>query len=525
MLLLPAFKGKAMDQNRLTLETTTPAYDAMTGYWGRVNAVRGGREAMIAAAQITLPQFPKETKGAYDFRVKNARFTDIFSDIVENLASKPFTKETTVKVENSESETEEFKSFGEDVDGGNNHLQVFASDVLINGMLNAIDWILIDYPSIGPGATLADARARGARPYWLRIPADRVLMALQDNVGGKVELTYFKFVEQTTIKDDKDNLVLVDQFRIFERPYDEDTGTYGHPQFKVYRAKSWTGVGADAFELVNEGSFGIDTIPVVPYATGKIQDNQFLVRPPFRNLVDLQIEYFQEENGIKNIKTLTAFPFFVAKNMDPIIDDKTQEPVEGSIGPSVLVYTGVPDDGQAQPDIEIKEPSGNSLNFLSNDLDKLEKKMRELGRMPLVAGTAGITQVAAAFASQASSSYLQVLAMLLKDALEKAFAITAKWQGKPDSISPEVYVHTDFAIEVGDEKGPQLVLDAYKERVVSAKTVRNEFLRRGILSPDFNEEDDEQARADEDAGSDTGGGEFETNVDDENANANNTTNP
>ena len=68
-------------------------YLAMKPYWDKVDAITAGVEAMRARSASYLPSFPNESRENYAYRVQSSRLTDIFSDITESLAAKPFTRE------------------------------------------------------------------------------------------------------------------------------------------------------------------------------------------------------------------------------------------------------------------------------------------------------------------------------------------------------------------------------------------------------------------------------------------------
>lgn len=133
--------------------------------------------------------------------------------------------------------------------------------------------------------------------------------------------------------------------------------------------------------------------------------------------------------------------------------------------------------------------------------------MRELGKMPMIAGTAGITQVAAAFASKKSSALIQIWAARLKDALENAMILTAKWMGQKD-LEPEIHVHTDFSVEIADADAPRILFDSCEAGLISRETYLTELVRRGILSPNFNIDKDSEAILN-DQPTDNSGDEFD----------------
>src|ERR1700756_5768803 len=115
------------DQNfSLNDDPSTPSSDYLTmlPYWRMVEAIKGGAEAMRAVAMGSttyasmsgpsqpvsnlrdlqrglaptypqspyLPCFPNESYADYENRRKWAPFTNLYEDIADNLASRPFSK-------------------------------------------------------------------------------------------------------------------------------------------------------------------------------------------------------------------------------------------------------------------------------------------------------------------------------------------------------------------------------------------------------------------------------------------------
>jgi hypothetical protein len=61
-------------------------------------------------------------------------------------------------------------------------------------------------------------------------------------------------------------------------------------------------------------------------------------------------------------------------------------------------------------------------------------------------------------------------------------------------------ISTDFIAMAGSTDEARAIGDAQKRGVVSAKTERVELKRRGILGPDYNEDEEEQRLAEEQQG-------------------------
>ncbi|MDG9793058.1 DUF4055 domain-containing protein [Brucella anthropi] len=472
---------------------TSADYKAMLGYWTKVAAIRGGVDAMRKAGKSYLPQFPNESDPNYDYRLANSKFTDIYSDIVENLASKPFSKEVTLA---NDTVPEAIKVVTEDVDGGGNHLHVFADTVFFNGIHNAIDWILVDYPTVPQGATLADEKRMGARPYWVNIPATDMLWVESKVINGKEQFTYAKIYEPVTQRDSAGTEQRIDRVRILLR--DElEGGQYGPARYEIWEKATTNNAG---WSLIAEGPISIGVIALVPFFTGRRDGSTWRIRPPMRNVAELQVEHYQQETNLKSAKELTAFPMLAGNGVTPPVDENGK-PIMAPIGPSVVLYAPPTPDGTKSGQWQFIEPSASSLKFLSEEVDKTETQMRELGRQPLTAGTSGITQVAAAFASQKSASAVQAWAFMLKDCLERAYVFTSMWLNV--KLEPTVYVNTDFAIELGEDKAPDTLLTMNERGKLSTQTLWQEMKRRSILSPEFDADEEEKRIMDELPGDDT----------------------
>ncbi len=476
-------------------------YRAMQRYWTTVDDILGGVETMRAGGKKYLPQFPNESSCNYQHRRKNSKFTNIFRDITENLASKPFTREVGLA---DDSVPEPIKAVVEDVDRAGNHLHVFAAEVFEAGIQKAIDWIFVDHTRLPQGATLADERRMGARPFWVRIPAENMLAVHSAIVDGKEEFVYARIDETYTQQDGMDEETIPCVRVLIRDPIRDGRQIlgYGQARFEVWeqttinsapgRAKSVT------WQKVDEGPISIGVIALVPFFTGKRTPGTWRIAPPMQDIADLQVEHYQQETNLKSAKELTAFPMFKGDGISPPLDKEGKQMVL-PLGPSTVLYAPMNENGN-HGQWGILEISAASLQFLSAQIKETEQQMRELGRQPLTAGSTGITQVAAAFASQKASSAIQAWAYLLKDALEKALRYTAQWLSI--TLEPTVYVNTDFAIELGSDKAPEVLLKMHDAKVISTETLRDEMKRRSILSPEFDNEAEEKRLEEELPGDD-----------------------
>lgn len=467
-------------------------YCAMRSYWDMVSTINGGAEAMRAAGVKYLPKFPEESQADYDHRKASAPFTNIYSDISRNLASKPFAKELQLK----EGSAQQLVDLCEDIDTQGNNLHVFASSTFRSGLDKAIDWIFVDYTKAPPAyggrpRTKAEEATLGLRPYWVHVPAEQMLAAYSDMIDGKEQFIHARIKEDTTERQGFEE-VCVERVRVLDRVQLAD-GSYAPATFQIFKAEKGTDGKVTWVSEEGPTPISIGVIPIVPFLAGKREGASWRVTPPLRDIAHLQIDEFQQEANLKSVKELTCFPMLVGSGVNGV-DEKGQA-IRVPVGPRGVLFAPMGGDGKFG-DWKFIEPSAESIKTLMQHLDDTQKNMRDLGMQPLT--TANLTVITTANVSLKAHSLLQALALSLKDALEQAFVFTCKWLG--DVPVPEVDIYTDFGVDM--EAGTELdaLLKSQAQGVLSKRTVQEEFKRRGVLSDNFDPEEEEQQLAEEEQG-------------------------
>lgn len=515
--------------DQVSPKTPSSDYTSMMRYWQMVEAILGGAEKlrqpvgagvnMGVAGPPTppsvlanlnrdvqfgafeyLPKFENETDGDYQRRRRNAPLTNIYSDISRNLASKPFSK----TLELAEETPNQYKKLAENVDGQGNNLHVFAGEVFKSGLDKGIDWILVDYTKVPAGSTLADEAGIGARPYWVRIQAERMLAVYSDFLNGNEIFVHARIYEPTIQRVDYVEQ-LVDRVRIFNREPiygeipDVNEGLiigYAAPTWEVWECQITQNVDSqgkttstETWAVVDSGDVTVGFIPLVPFRTGRRYGTTWKIDPPLRDLAYMQIEEFQQESNLKTIKELTAFPMLTGNGVNP-----PQDGAAITIGPHRVLFAPPNTDGRPGAWAFI-EPSSSSLTFLKDDLEALRKAMKDLGMQPLT--DANLTVVTTANVAMKAHNAVQAWALGLKDALQQAWKFTALWLKQKDE--PLVNVHTDFGVD--QQAGTELdfLAKCEAQAILSKKTVRAEAKRRGVLSDDFDEDAEDQQLAEEQA--------------------------
>lgn len=482
-------------------DTTSSDYDAMLPYWDKVDAILSGADAMRSAGEVYLPKFPNEIEADYTYRLASAKFTNVYKDVVDGLAAKPFAEEVGL----DEGSGAAFKALSDDIDGRGNNLHVFAEALFSGGVNYGVDWIFVDHTKAQPRGdglplTIADEREQGLRPYWVHVPAKRMLAVYSGQEQGREIFVHARMLE-SVVRRDGYTEESVERVRILNRdpvyavgldgvPLDQIIG-YAPATFEVWEKKT-RARGGSQWAMVEAGPVTVGVITLVPFATGRRLGASWRLIPPMQGVADLQVEHYQAETALKHIKELTAFPMLTGNGVQPQIEKG--KPVPVPVGPQAVLYAPpiMGDSSATHGEWKFIEPTAESLKFLSAEVAEIEKQMRELGRQPLTA-TAGITVVTAALASQKASSAVQAWALRLKDALEQAFEYTARWLGMSDEQAPEVTVYTDFALDGSDDKGLDALATARTNGDLSRRTYWAELKRRGLLSGDFDPDAEDTA--------------------------------
>ena len=441
---------------------------AMTPYWDRVTAILGGLDSMRSYTTLYLPKHPDESDSDYRVRLNLSKFTNIYRDVTEGLATKPFEEE--VGILGGAEVPKEVLEFAEDVDGSGNNLTMFSALTFFNAINYAVDWILVDFPAVDTSQVLsiADAKRLNLKPFWSHVLAVNVLEVKHEKIGSKKVLTYIRIKEPGIDRE-------LDKVRVFERIGDTVT---------------WSLYETDMERPIDGGVLSIGVIPMIPVITGRRDGDSWRFYPPMQDAADLQITLYQNESALEYIKHLAAYPMLAANGMVPEKSPDGKGVVKLAIGPSRVLYSK-PDGAGNFGEWKYIEPNANSMEFLKKDINSTKQDLRELGRQPLTALSSQLTTVTTSIAAGKAKSAVTAWALGLKDALEQAMLITCMWMGL--DYEPEVNVYTGFDNVMDDGSDLDTLNKARDRGDLSQETYWAELKRRKVLSPEFKTED-EQAR-------------------------------
>lgn len=468
-----------------TQDPSCPSSDAtfMSAIWQKIRNILDGLHAIRQCRATYLPVFEGETTEEYARRLNTTSWRPEFSDGLRNLSAKPFQKDITL----ADGANQQIKDFAEDVDGCGNNITRFSKEFFDTGVGFGLAALLVDYPTMQEGITLADEKASGARPYWCLIQPENILALYFENVGGFNRVSHIRFRECYTEREGFEERE-IDRIRVIERQDGKVVWEVweSNPVDPKATSKDKNKV---AYSKVGEGVITLEEIPVSLFFTGKKSGN-FRVRPPLNDLADAQIELYQKLSNKNEIQTFAGSPMLkllgVSNDQLPTEDDGSGKKTPTmQLGPKRIITLPPGTDG-AQPEADFIQPTAANMTELREDINDLIEYMRRLAMQPITDKSGNPTATGQAIDQAKAHSTLQSWALGLKDALELALKYTAQWMNI--NAEPEVLVFTDFGVDATGVQEMTVLQNMTSAGQLSAKTLRAEAKRRDMLSQEFDED-------------------------------------
>lgn len=447
--------------------TTSHAWDLMMPRWSKINALLGGTETMRAAETAYLPQHEEESDFAYSERLSKAVLFNATELTLDSMVGRPFAdpvKQLDVP--------DVVAAWLEDVDLQGTDVHTFARDWFRAGMAKAFSHVMVDFPrprqvTDDAGAprerTLEDDRVDNLRPYLVEVKPENVIFARAETVDGREVLTHVRIQEVVTEVDGFAE-VQIEQIRVWEPGL-----------ITVFRKKE-NARKDDEWEQVDQYEYGLDFIPMVTFYAAR--DGFMEGKPPLTDLADLNVAHWQSDSDQTSIMTVSRFPMLAATGIttDGGGSDTT-------VGPNVQLEASDP-----QAKFYYVEHSGKAIAAGRQDLLDKEERMAEYGSQFLKKRPGTATATARALDSAESTSPLQDMATRFENALNTALQIMGIWANQQETGALEIM--KDFGPEEIEAADFDALKDARTRRDISRKTYLEELGRRGVLSDEFDADED-----------------------------------
>lgn len=429
-------------------------------------ALLGGTAAMRAAGETYLPREPAESYAAYNNRLARSTLYNAMARTTRSLTGRVFRKPIVL----GDDMPDRLRALAEDVDLEGSHLNVFARKVLAAAITDGHSCIFVDYPRVPKGLTLADERLLAPRPFFVHVPASRLLGFRFENR----KLVQVRWLETVTEADGEFGEREIQQVRVVKPD-----------SFEVYRPNENGG----EWYLADSGEMrGVDSIPFVTITCGE-RIAPMESEPPLRDLADLNVQHWQSASDQRNILHVARVPILFGKgfteeeNADPTVE----------IGAQRMVVSSSPD-----ADLRYVEHTGAAIGAGRQDLLDLEARMGVLAMEPVLARRPGtITATERSIDASEAQSSLAAWALELQDGLERAFGFAAQWLSLGADAGGSVVLNDDFGISDAIAGELEALLRARAIGAISNETFLRELQRRGVLSDDIDIAAESEAADDE----------------------------
>ena len=464
----------------VSINTPIALYDEMAELWALPEALMGGTRAMRQAGTIYLPRegayqenaagvatstWVGESNQAYQRRLNRTVLYNAYRKAIHGLRGKVFSKPITWEG------PARFNPWLDDIDLQGHDLTAFAFDVFGAALNYGISYIMVDSTRLPEGATEADARRAGARPYLIHVPAKRLIGWRFDDDG----LEQVRIREYDTVPEgdyDINSVIRVrvlyrDHWELHEAKLAKDAGPLNSNRLLAKQTTTTVDQGG-SFDLVDEGPNALGEIALVPVYTGRV--GEFQAEPPLMDLAYKNLEHWQSSSDQRHILHVARVPLLFAKGVS---GDDTLE-----IGANQLISS-------TSPDAELKyvEHSGTSIDAGREDLERIELQMRALSLEPMLPKSGDITATRSAIDKAEADSSLQAWALNLQDALDMALYWMDRYAGRDEGAKTKV--NSNFGLSLESDEDVKSLLQLWLSDGLSLETLWSELKRRGKLDEDF----------------------------------------
>ncbi|WP_374419420.1 DUF4055 domain-containing protein [Chromobacterium sp.] len=429
---------------------TMAEHDAM------IDALIGGTSGMRGAGKALLPPFPLEEDEDFQRRLQASTLLPAYTETVDQMVGRVFAKPLRV-------ESTLPPALLADVDREKRNLHTFAHEAFHQAFHRGVAYVLVDQQRIAEGATLADARSGGVRPYCVLIPRTAVLGWREQ---GK-QLTQFRFLEKVIVNDGAFGEREEEQIKVLEPG-----------KCSIYRNQG----GKTGWQRVASFAMGVARIPVVPVYSER---TRFMCgAPALLELAHLNVKHWREQSDQdRSVQFARVRMAYVSGVEDESLSIKASAdgliplPKGGSIG--------------------VVQGSAESVTVGQNALTALEEQMNTAGAKLTTQSVLSMSDRQAGEEQAKMISRLAAMGEALEDALDQVLQLIADWSDVQEGGSVQLGVELKDLMSAS-KVAVKEVLEMQTQGLLSKQSAF-EICQTLIPALDEKSWEDEQARIETDA--------------------------
>ena len=474
-----------------------PEYRAQAAPRALCRALAAGTTGVVALGEVGLPRWPAEDPGNYRIRAASAQVARYYQRTVDASVSMVVSDPPEL----SDSTDPRIVADWEDIDGRGTHGEVFARQICADMIHGGFAVILVDAPPIPDGITLtlADEQALGLRPFWVQIPAERILSWIVDTpdwaalldafargeltpeqvrrIAGQQVITQVVIHEPAEVPVAEFGIVLRDRYRVL-------TLTHEGVRFALWEKRTSDGRTGETFvEIASGPMLGARGVPLraIPLAIGYAGRTTapFIAEPPLLGLAELNLDHYRLSADRRYLMRLCHAPTLFLAGFDQIGQDGDGVETQIKIGPNAVLRST---DASAKASYVAADP--RALDSSAQERDDLVRSMASLGMSVLGKDRTANAETATGrrLDDAAENTTHAVVARALQDLLEQALCYHAMYRGV--TTDPEVSLNTTYADPV---VSPQIAALLWQAVVADKMPIETfiAFLRTGQIPDEY----------------------------------------
>lgn len=407
------------------VSTPRAEYTAMLPRWELVRDLIGGEDAMKLAGVRWLPIEPRESSQAYEVRKARSSFFPAYQHTIEQLVAAMFEQEVDVS-----GVAAPLRPFLDNIDLQGNNITVFLRAVARKAAAYGMSHIYVTAPRVEPGATLADERDQGVRPYLVHRDPMSVISWRQAE-GADRTLQSVRMTELDYRPSDQfDDSTYVNRIRVVTRAPFPDGRAQWQVWEKVTGTRDAVAAAQGGWRVVDQGLLAVPFVPLVPVYTG--MTGFMTASPPLMPLAHLNVTHWQSSSDQRNILRMARVPFLFGSGI-------SEEEMDGdfTIGPNRILIVKDP-----SAKLGWVEHSSEAISAGERDIATLEERMRQIGARVLDTAKKSGSPTATAQAIDTSEATVSIREMAkgIEDAVNQALFYMAQYIGQKDGGRIEIKI-------------------------------------------------------------------------------------
>lgn len=482
-----------------------PEYQAAQPGRALCSALMQGTTGIRALGEDALPKWPAERPEHYKIRARAAQVARYYQRTVEASVGMICSTPPALDEDADQAMADDW----ENIDGTGTHGEVFARRVTQAAITGGFAGILVDAPPVPDGLslTLADEQALGLRPFWVLIPADRIISWIVDVPDWPELIAAWQRGEVTADQVRQEAKQAIIRQIVIHEPTDVPAGQFGTVCKDRYRVLSLTDTGVqfrvwelrkpsagdstsstgEYFAMIAEGMMTgakNQRLPEIPLAIvyGGMPAAPFVCEPPLLALAELNLDHYQVTADRRYLMRLCHAPtLFLAGFTDEMDETGHKKPI--NVGPNAVLTSTDPN---AKASYVAADPA--ALTSSKEERDELVRQMAVLGMSFIGKDRQGQAETATgrALDDAAENATHATTARGLQNGLEQAFVFHARYRGVEP---PEVTVNTTYATPQIDPQLANVIWQAVATDKLPVEAFV-EYITTGQLPDDLQEQID-----------------------------------